>query len=75
MDAELFFTEEDNSNYNNLDTVKRMCVSCSAKTECYNYALEHLVHGIWAGTTFNERDYIRKKRGINGKEIVDNVET
>jgi len=47
-----------------------MCATCPAKIECYDYAVENLVHGLWAGTTFNERDNIRKKRGISGKAVI-----
>jgi hypothetical protein len=75
LDSSIFFTEDDNDNYTGLNVVKKMCFNCPAKEECYDYSIENLVQGIWAGTTFNERDFIRKQRGIKGKEIVDNVET
>lgn len=69
LDVELFFTEE-KGNYSNLDFIKRMCNTCPVRIECFDYAIEHLVHGLWAGTTKDERDTYRSKRGIVGKTVV-----
>jgi WhiB family redox-sensing transcriptional regulator len=69
IDVEIFFTEE-KGNYAHLDYVKKICNNCPVRVECSNYAMEHLVHGIWAGTTKQERDKYRKKRGIVGKTVV-----
>jgi hypothetical protein len=40
------------------------------RVECFDYAIDTLVHGIWAGTTKEERDKYRKKHGIVGKTVV-----
>jgi hypothetical protein len=69
LDIDLFFVE-DNCNYLHLDFVKRMCKECPALGECFEYATENLVQGVWAGTTFNERDDYRSKHGIVGKPVV-----
>lgn len=71
LDVEVFFSPDDSGgNYLNLDHVRRMCASCPARQECFDYAVENLVQGIWAGTTFNERDDYRKKHGIVGKPVI-----
>jgi hypothetical protein len=69
IDVEVFFTEE-RGNYANLDYVKKICKTCSVQVECYDYAMEHLVHGIWAGTTMEERNRYRSKHNIEGKTVV-----
>jgi hypothetical protein len=70
IDVEIFFTEDKGGNYTNLDFIKRMCNTCPVRVECFNYAIENLVQGIWAGTTTNERDRYRSKHGIIGKTVV-----
>jgi WhiB family transcriptional regulator, redox-sensing transcriptional regulator len=69
IDTEIFFTEE-KGNYTNLDFIKRMCDTCPVRVECFDYAVEHLVHGIWAGTSKEERDKYRRKHNIEGKTVV-----
>jgi hypothetical protein len=69
IDTEIFFTDE-KGNYANLDFIKRMCNTCSVRVECFDYAVENLVQGIWAGTTMEERNRYRTKRGIIGKTVV-----
>jgi len=69
IDVEIFFTEE-NGNYPNLDFIKRMCNTCPVRVECFDYAIENLVHGVWAGTTMEERNRYRIKRGVIGKTVV-----
>jgi WhiB family redox-sensing transcriptional regulator len=69
IDVEIFFTEE-KGNYTNLDFIKKMCNTCPVRVECFEYAIENLVHGIWAGTNKDERDKYRNKRGIIGKTVV-----
>ena len=70
IETDLFFTEDENSNYLYLDQLKRMCSSCPAKQECFDYSIEYAVFGLWAGTTKNERDDYRSKHGIEGKTLV-----
>jgi WhiB family redox-sensing transcriptional regulator len=69
IDVELFFTEEKGS-YPYLNHVKRICNTCPVQEECYNYAMDNLVHGIWAGTTMEERNRYRSKHGIIGKTVL-----
>lgn len=69
IDTELFFTEE-KGNYANLDYIKKICKTCPIRVECFNYAVENLVHGIWAGTKKKERDRYRSKHGIIGQTVI-----
>lgn len=69
IDVEVFFTEE-RGNYANLDYVKKVCKTCPVQVECYDYAIEHLVHGIWAGTTMEERNKYRSKHNMIGNTVV-----
>jgi len=71
LESDIFFPDEA-SHYQYLSTVKKMCDNCSAKLECFDYAIENAVQGIWAGTTFNERDAYRLKHGIVAKGVVPN---
>ena len=69
IDVEIFFTEE-KGNYPNLDYIKKLCNTCPVQIQCFNYAIENLVEGIWGATTKKERDKYRSKRGIIGKTVV-----
>jgi hypothetical protein len=70
IDVELFFTEEKGGGYAHVDYVKKMCNNCPVQKECFDYAIENLVHGLWAGTSKEERDKYRSKRGIIGKTVL-----
>ncbi len=69
IDVEIFFTEE-RGNFAHLDYVRKMCKTCPVQVECFNYAIDNLVHGLWAGTTMEERNRYRSKHGIIGKTVV-----
>ena len=69
IDTELFFTEE-RGNYPHFDYIKKVCNTCPVRVECFNYAIENLVHGLWAGTSKEERDKYRSKHNIEGKTVV-----
>ena len=69
IDTELFFTEE-RGNYPHFDYIKKVCNTCPVRVECFDYAIENLVHGLWAGTSKEERDKYRSKHNIEGKTVV-----
>ena len=69
IDTELFFTEE-RGNYPHFDYIKKVCNTCPVQVECFNYAIENLVHGLWAGTKLEERNRYRRKHNIEGKTVV-----
>lgn len=67
-DTEMFFAK--NADYENKPLLRKICDGCPAKRECRDYALEWLVEGWWANTTYMERERIRKERGIIGKPVL-----
>jgi hypothetical protein len=70
-ETEDWFTQDGpGNNYKNKDTLKRICDSCPAKQECYDYAIEWNVLGFWGGTTEYQRRVIRRQLGIEVKPIV-----
>jgi hypothetical protein len=69
LNTELFFTEE-RGNYAHLDYIKKICKTCPVRVECFDYSMDNLVHGIWAGTTKEERDRYRSKHNMVGKTVV-----
>ena len=69
IDVEMFFTEE-KGNYPHLNYIRKLCNTCPVQVQCFDYAIENLVEGIWGGTTKKERDKYRGRRGIVGKTVV-----
>jgi WhiB family redox-sensing transcriptional regulator len=54
----------DLSNHIEVTYLKRICTGCPVRIPCLTYALnEGHIHGIWGGTTPNERH--RMQRGGN----------
>jgi WhiB family transcriptional regulator, redox-sensing transcriptional regulator len=42
---------------------KSVCASCPVRRECLDFALNtHQVHGVWGGTSAEERQFIRGHR-------------
>ena len=42
---------------------KAICAECPVRRSCLDHALEHdLVHGIWGGTTPEDRQVLRRQR-------------
>lgn len=41
---------------------KNICVDCSVKEPCLEFALKHSEHGVWGGTTDRQRNRIRIRR-------------
>lgn len=49
----------------NTKDAKAICAKCPVRETCLEYALDnHLEHGIFGGTTRNERRVLRKERGV-----------
>ena len=61
VNADLFFP--DNSNHLS-KRAKEMCNTCPIVDACLNWALNHERWGYWANTDPEQRDRIRKTRGI-----------
>jgi WhiB family transcriptional regulator, redox-sensing transcriptional regulator len=45
-----------------LRAVRELCESCPVSSQCLSYALANDVHGIWAGTTWKDRQRTRGRR-------------
>ena len=52
-DAEVFFDDE------RVEEAKFVCGGCPLRDICLEHAVAHENHGIWAGTTPQERDVLR----------------
>lgn len=45
---------------------KKICVGCTVKAQCLEYALENREHhGVWGGTSERDRRRILRQRRIN----------
>jgi WhiB family transcriptional regulator, redox-sensing transcriptional regulator len=38
-----------------ISSAKSVCISCAVRARCLSYALKTVQHGIWGGTTEDER--------------------
>lgn len=47
---------------------KRYCATCPIKVVCLETALAGGEHGIWGGTTEDERREIARRRGVRSEE-------
>ena len=46
-----------------VDEAKAICYGCPTREECFRYAMRHNIkHGVWGGTSVNERRAIRRRR-------------
>lgn len=65
LDPELFYPSE---RIGSVAKVKGICRGCPVRVDCLNYALARMTdldvgsHGIWGGTTVNERWSILRRR-------------
>ncbi len=58
-DPEAFFPEKGGST----KAAKRVCLSCSVREECLDYAVQHQVrYGIWGGLSERQRRHLKPMR-------------
>lgn len=62
----LFFPNKGDS----LRPARRLCAMCPFLTACREYALYYDLHGIWGGTSRQQRAHIREERGIVALPVV-----
>jgi hypothetical protein len=62
-DPDLFFPEDDDPKYlATVQAAKAVCMGCSIKFECLEYALsDSSLLGVWGGTDHNDRKRIRRR--------------
>jgi WhiB family redox-sensing transcriptional regulator len=59
-DPELFFPEKGGPTRE----AKALCAQCDFQRPCAAYALTHDVAGVWGGTSYKDRQQLRKQFGI-----------
>jgi WhiB family redox-sensing transcriptional regulator len=46
-----------------VEAAQRVCLTCTVKAECLEYALQHRIeHGVWGGASERERRRILRRR-------------
>jgi WhiB family transcriptional regulator, redox-sensing transcriptional regulator len=61
---ELFFEDNETGQFVDVKKSKGICSGCPIVDICLEWALNHERHGIWGGTTPQERNEMRKKMNI-----------
>ncbi len=66
-DPELFFPiTSSGPSAQQIAAAKEVCASCGVQRQCLHYALEsHQSHGVWGGTSEEERQRMASPRGGN----------
>jgi hypothetical protein len=68
---EFFFPEERGSGHNPEERLaKKFCSECPVLNECAEWGILHEVYGVWGGLSPQDRNSIRKQRGIVVKQIL-----
>ncbi len=50
-----------------VERAKKVCVECSVRAKCLEYALEYRIeHGVWGGCSERERRRILRQRRLTG---------
>lgn len=75
VDPEIFFPDKGNRlvDYHEARAAAvAACARCpvASRKACRNYAVENDVKGIWAGTTYDQRQKFRTERGITARPVV-----
>jgi len=60
VDTELFFPEAGGAE--SALAAKAVCLACTVRMACLEYAIEHGERGIWGATTTGQRKAIRRAR-------------
>lgn len=60
VDTDVFYATEEGRTKQLVEFAKSICAGCKFRAECLEWALENSEHGVWGGTTANERDEIKK---------------
>lgn len=67
LDTNLFFP--DMHDVASLPLYRKMCADCPVFDTCLEWSVVHERYGIWAGTSENEREKIRRHAGIACNEL------
>ena len=68
--GDLFFPERFEQAFGNIEInmAKKICLSCTHRTECAEWGIKKEIHGIWGGLLETDRRLIRRQRGITLRE-------
>jgi WhiB family transcriptional regulator, redox-sensing transcriptional regulator len=61
-ETELFFPAAEAGRALQVRAAKAVCDRCEVRASCLSYALETMQHGIWGGTTTDERTAMRRSQ-------------
>lgn len=61
-DTEMFFPEGPKDYAKRIADAKAVCGGCPITAQCFSWAIENDEEGIWGGTTYKERQLLRKGR-------------
>lgn len=62
MDTEVFFPHDPTTAKAMVRLARKTCNGCSVKEQCLEWALKNERHGVWGGTTAEERVRMRKEK-------------
>lgn len=75
VDPELFFPISEKPGPQ-VDAAKAVCMGCPVRPECLDWALQtRQEHGIWGGTTSDERRSLRRRRAVTARATSKNETT
>lgn len=75
-DTELFFPIAATGRaLEQIDSAKAVCGRCTVREDCLSYALATMQHGIWGGTTWDERAAMRAIRRRALRRMTRNKDT
>lgn len=61
-DTEMFFPEGPKDFAKKIADAKAVCSGCPITAQCFSWAIENDEEGIWGGTTYRERQLLRRGR-------------
>lgn len=68
-DPELFFPESADAHWK-IPHAQALCAACPGRRGCLAYALTHDVTGVWGGTSYPQRQNLRKQHNIKAAVVV-----
>lgn len=64
VDYTVFFPEPGSGHHLDIAAAKLYCNGCPVRSDCLEHAVVNGEQGVWAGTTDDERERLRRKRGL-----------
>lgn len=67
-DPELFFPTKGDTKSGKIAV--KLCWGCNWRVQCFEYAIQYALCGIWGATTEKQRIEIQKKLGIKPIDVI-----